>query len=190
MKPNKPAICVFCGSAAGLDPAFSDAAARMGRLIGEAGAKLVFGGGGHGLMGDVAKSARKAGAEIVGIMPDFLRAYELPPSWERELILTPDMPQRKTQLMDVSDAFVVLPGGPGTIDEFFEVLVAASLGVLPKPIVVVSVNGYFAPLEALMAHMAENGFVREGVRDLYRMVPSPEDAMTAIMEALSGATEA
>jgi uncharacterized protein (TIGR00730 family) len=184
MATNKPAICVFCGSAAGLDPAFSDAAARMGRLIGEAGAKLVFGGGGHGLMGETAMAARKAGAEIVGIMPDFLRAYELPPSWERELILTPDMPQRKTQLMDVSDAFVVLPGGPGTIDEFFEVLVAASLGVLSKPIVAVNVKGYFTPLEALMAHMEANGFVREGVRELYRLVDTPEDAMVHIAEFL------
>jgi uncharacterized protein (TIGR00730 family) len=189
MAANKLSICVFCGSAAGGDPAFAEAAATLGRLIGEAGHRLVFGGGGHGLMGAAAMAARKAGAKIVGIIPDFLRAYELPPSWERELVITPDMPQRKARLMDVSDAFIVLPGGPGTMDEFFEVLVAASLGKLPKPIVVVNVAGYFEPLAALMAHMDGHGFVRGGVRDLYRIVDTPAEAMATIAAELTDTTK-
>jgi uncharacterized protein (TIGR00730 family) len=213
MNRNKPAICVFCGSAEGSNPAFSAAAARLGRLIAETEWRLLFGGGGHGLMGVLAKAARQAGGEVVGIMPDFLRAYELPPEWERELILTSDMQQRKAQLLDAADAFVVLPGGPGTMDEFFEVLVAASLGVLrpagepprpaasaalgeapdashfrttsTKPILVVNIGGFFDPLDTLMAHMDRHGFVRSGVCDLYRTVATPDEALAIIGQALN-----
>lgn len=184
MSENKLAICVFCGSSGGDDPAFAAAAARTGELIAKGGYRLVFGGGGHGLMGETARAARRSGAEILGIMPDFLRRYELPPEWQQQLELTCDLQQRKTRLLDASDAFVILPGGPGTMDEFFEVVTSASLDVLPKPILVVDVNGYFAPLQALMDHMNRHGFVRPEVLASYRTVTTPDEAMAAIETAL------
>jgi uncharacterized protein (TIGR00730 family) len=180
MTPNNKSICVFCGSAAGLRPAYGEAARTLGRLVAEAGFRLVFGGGGHGLMGEVARAAREAGGLVTGIMPDFLRRYEMPPEWEAELVLTPDMQQRKTQLIDTSDAFIVLPGGPGTMDEFFEVLTLASLDQLHKPIVVIDVRGYFAPLHALMRHMEEEGFVHHGAAEHYRIAASPAEAVAII----------
>lgn len=181
---NILSICVFCGSASGDDPAFAAAARRTGALIGAAGARLVFGGGGHGLMGEVARATRAAGGSILGIMPDFLRRYEMPPEWQQELTLTVDLQQRKTQLLDESDAFIVLPGGPGTMDEFFEVVTSASLNVLPKPILVVDVKGYFAPLAALMEHMNRHGFVRPDVFNRYALVATPDEAMDTIAAAL------
>jgi uncharacterized protein (TIGR00730 family) len=181
---NKPAICVFCGSTSGNNPHHAEAAATLGRQIAEAGFRLVFGGGGHGLMGEVARAAHRAAGAITGIMPDCLRAYELPAAWEHELILTPDLPQRKVQMMDDADAFVVLPGGAGTLDEFFEVVTSANLGLLPKPIVVISVDGYFAPLESLMRHMAAEGFMAEKIFARYRTVATVQEAMALIAAAL------
>lgn len=184
-KKSRPALCVFCGSSEGSDPRYAAAAKRLGELIAARGLSLLFGGGGLGLMGVVARAARDGGAPILGVMPDFLRGIEKPPEWERELILTPDLQLRKTRMLALADAFVVLPGGAGTMDEFFEVVTSAQLRVLAKPIVLVSIGGYFEPLLALMRHLVAHGFARAEVLQLYTTVETPEAALDAVAKRLS-----
>src|SRR6202789_2455543 len=133
-KKKSHAICVFCGSSFGRNPRFRDAARTIGTGIAKAGWSLVFGGGGNGLMGDVAKSAQEGGAVVQGIIPAFLQALEPPVSEEEKLIVTPHIQERKALMLKMSDAFVVLPGGLGTLDEFFEVSTEAQLSVHNKPI--------------------------------------------------------
>jgi uncharacterized protein (TIGR00730 family) len=173
-------LCVFCGSSPGNDPAYAEAARKLGRLIGEGGHRLVFGAGNIGLMGEVARAARGSGADVIGILPAFLRHLEPPLKSAEELIITPDLQQRKARMLAMSDAFILLPGGLGTMDEYFEVVTTAQLSVHHKPIVVIDVNGYFKPLRAIMVHIVEHGFAREGVAALQAFVDTPEEAMRAV----------
>jgi uncharacterized protein (TIGR00730 family) len=181
---NKPAICVFCGSSHGSNPHYAAAARTLGRLIAERGFSLVFGGGGPGLMGETARAVREGGASVAGVLPEFLRWVELPPEWEKDLIITADLQERKLRMLAMADAFVVLPGGAGTMDEFFEVVTSASLGVLTKPILVVNTEGFFDTLERLMNHIVREGFARPKILGLYRFVDTPEEAIAAIENAL------
>jgi hypothetical protein len=180
----KKNICVFCGSSMGHEEAFGVAARRFGQLIAERGFGLVFGGGSLGLMGQVARAARDAGAPVIGILPQFLRALEPPLKSAEELIITPDLYQRKDRMMELAGAFAILPGGLGTLDEFFEVLTSAQLEQHGKPIVAVNVAGFFDPLKALLDHHIAAGFARNEVHDLYRIVTTPEEAMDFIEQSL------
>jgi uncharacterized protein (TIGR00730 family) len=182
---QNPAICVFCGSSFGDDPAFRDAARAMGAGIAKAGWSLVFGGGGNGLMGDVARAAQDGGASVQGIIPAFLQALEPPVSEEEKLIVTPRIQERKALMLQMSDAFVVLPGGLGTFDEFFEVAVEAQLGVHEKPIVVVNVNGYYNALDAMVHAMIEKGFARDKILKLYYLADGPEAALQILAGRLN-----
>jgi uncharacterized protein (TIGR00730 family) len=183
MKKDKLAICVFCGSSFGRDPAFRDAARAVGAGIAAAGHSLVFGGGGLGLMGDVARTAMAGGADAQGIMPAFLQALEPQVSPQEKLIVTPHMQERKTLMLQMSDAFIVLPGGLGTFDEFFEVATEAQLGVHDKPIIVVNVNGYFDALDAVVHAMIADGFAQEKILKLYYLA----DGAQAALDILDGA---
>ena len=147
---EKPAICVFCGSSFGDDPAFREAAHALGAGLAGSGFDMVFGGGGLGLMGEAARGARDAGAAVQGILPGFLRDIEPPLTHGETTDIVPDLYVRKQQMIERSDAFVVLPGGLGTYDEFFEVVTAAQLGVHAKPIMVVNVKGYYDALDAMV----------------------------------------
>ena len=120
-------------------------------------------------MGDVAKAAQDGGAPVQGIMPAFLQALEPPVSPEEKLIVTPHIQERKALMLQMSDAFVVLPGGLGTFDEFFEVATEAQLGVHEKPIIVVNVNGYYDALDAMLHAIIEAGFAREMILELYHL---------------------
>ncbi len=184
MEDNKPVICVFCGSSFGVDPQYAAAARTLGRLLAERGFSMIFGGGGLGLMGETARAARDNGARVAGILPEFLRRIEQPPEWEKELVITPDLQLRKTQMLARADAFVVLPGGAGTMDEFFEIVTSAQLGVLNKPILAVNTNGHFDLLEQLMNHLVSEGFAKPTMLSLYTMVDTPEQAIDAIAEKL------
>jgi uncharacterized protein (TIGR00730 family) len=186
MDKKSPAICVFCGSSFGADPRYAEDARTLGRLIAGRGFSLVFGGGGLGLMGAVARAARDGGAKVVGVMPGFLRSHEQPPEWEQELDITPDLQLRKTRMLELADAFVVLPGGPGTMDEFFEVVTSAQLRVLTKPIVLVNTKGYFEPLLGLLRHLTSQGFARPALLDLFATVDTPEAAIALIEKKLNG----
>ena len=183
-KTTGPAICVFCGSSFGTDPAFAEAARIVGAGIAQMGARFVFGGGGLGLMGEAARAAREAGTQVLGILPGFLRDVEPPLSHGETTEIVSDLFVRKQKMIALSDAFVVLPGGLGTFDEFFEVLTAAQLHVESKPIVVVNVNGYFDPLDAVVRNAIKMGFARDTARALYDMADGPEAALATLKRAL------
>ena len=150
------------------------------------GYRLIFGGGGLGLMGDVAKAVLDGGSAIQGIMPAFLQALEPEVSSQEKLIVTPHMQERKNLMLQMSDAFLVLPGGLGTFDEFFEVVTEAQLGVHTKPIIVVNVNGYFDALDAMLHAIIKAGFAKEMVLKLYYLA----DGAEAALEILEGALNA
>jgi uncharacterized protein (TIGR00730 family) len=176
-------ICVFCGSSPGKDPAYAEAARELGTLIGEGGHTLVFGGGAVGLMGEVARAARSAGAPIIGILPAFLRGLEPPLKSAEELIITPDLQQRKSRMLALADAFVILPGGLGTLDEYFEVITTTQLRVHAKPIILVDVANYFTPLKELLDRVVAQGFARAEIVSYHAFVATPRDAISKI-EAL------
>src|SRR5256885_7316698 len=186
--PNKKVLCVFCGSSMGHEEAYGEAARRTGRLIAERGFSLVFGGGSLGLMGQVARAARDAGAPVIGIIPEFLRHLEPPLKRAEELIVTPDLYQRKDRMMALASAFIILPGGLGTLDEFFEVVTSAQLDQHGKPVVVVNVAGFFDPLKGLPAHHIRAGFARSDIHALFRFVATPDEAIDLI-ETLLAAPE-
>jgi uncharacterized protein (TIGR00730 family) len=181
----RPTICVFCGSSPGRDPAYAEAARTLGRLIGEEGCTLVFGGGAVGLMGEVARAARDAGAPVIGILPAFLRELEPPLKSAEELIITPDLQQRKSRMLALADAFVILPGGLGTLDEYFEVITTTQLKVHAKPIILVDVGAYFAPLRALLDRVVAEGFARAEINSHHAFVATPAEAMKRIRSLLN-----
>jgi uncharacterized protein (TIGR00730 family) len=182
MDNNKPAICVFCGSSYGANPLFREAARTLGSGIARLGFSLVFGGGGLGLMGAVAKAAQEGGASVQGIIPAFLQNLEPPISAEEKLIVTPHIQERKALMLQMSDAFVVMPGGLGTFDEFFEVATEAQLGVHRKPIIVVNVDGYYNTLDAMLHHIVNAGFAKPKIMELYYLADGAEAALK-ILEA-------
>jgi uncharacterized protein (TIGR00730 family) len=190
MQKPPPSICVFCGASHGNEPRFAEAARKLGAGIAEAGFSLVFGGGSLGLMGEVARAAQAGGAPVQGIIPAFLQALEnsAPISAEEKLIVTPHLQERKALMLQMSDAFVVLPGGLGTFDEFFEVATEAQLGVHRKPIIVVNVDGFFDPLDAMLKGIIEKGFARPLVLELYHLADGPEAALLALKTALAQAS--
>ncbi len=179
-------ICVFCGSSHGARPEYGEAARRLGRLIGEHGFSLVFGGGNVGLMGDVARAAHDAGAPILGVLPEFLRHLEQPLKAAEELVIVPDLQQRKAIMLARSDAFIALPGGLGTLDEIFEVLSTAQLQVHKKPLVLIDTKGYFAPFQSAIAAVLHEGFATRNIENFYRIVQTPEAAIEFVRSVLGG----
>lgn len=154
-------VCVFCGSSPGRDPAFERAAEATGAAIAAAGLGLVYGGGNVGLMGAVARAALAGGAEVIGVIPEALMAREIGAGEldVTELKVVGSMHERKALMNDLSDAFAALPGGLGTLEELFEVLTWAQLGLHDKPVGLLQVGGFFDPLLALLDHAAAAGFI-------------------------------
>lgn len=186
MDKKTAAICVFCGSSHGAKPAYSEVATRLGTLIGERGFSMVFGGGNVGLMGDSSRAARAAGAKVFGVIPGFLRQREAALGGVDEVIV-PDMQIRKQLMLERSDAFVILPGGLGTLDELFEVLSISQLKAHDKPIVIVDTDDFYAPLWPLLARVVREGFAQRNIESLYHVVKSPEQAMDKLAELLGDA---
>jgi uncharacterized protein (TIGR00730 family) len=182
---NARSVCVFCGSSPGAKPIYAQTARELGRLLGENGYRLVFGGGGVGLMGEVARAARGAGATVIGVLPDFLRSLEPPLKAAEELIVTPDLQQRKARMLALADAFVILPGGLGTLDEYFEVITTTQLRVHAKPIIVVNVEGYYDPLKTLLDRVVEQGFARMEIASYHAFVTTPADAIDKLKQTLA-----
>jgi hypothetical protein len=180
-------ICVFCGSSPGSDPRYAQAARELGKLIASHGFALVFGGGNIGLMGETARAVRDGGAPVIGILPDFLRHLEPPLKSAEELIILPDLFQRKDRMIAMSDAFILLPGGLGTLDEFFEVVTSAQLHVHEKPIIAVNVAGFFDPLRALLDHVIAQGFAKPDAHNLYKFADTPKQALELVTEAMQHA---
>ena len=170
---------MFCGARFGTDPAARDVATRLGEMLAGLDITLVYGGGGVGLMGLVANAALKAGGRVVGVIPRFLLQREAGHPALTETVVVESMHQRKLQMFERSDAFVVLPGGIGTLEELFEVLSWRTLGLHTKPIVIVDQGGYWEPLAALLRSVVEGGFAERRhldhvafVRDLKELLPA------------------
>ena len=166
-------VCVFCGSSAGNRPVYLEAARELGRLLAERGIGLVYGGASVGLMGELADAVLAGGGESIGVIPRRLVDRELAHAGLTELHVVETMHERKALMAGLSDAFVVLPGGAGTLDELFEALTWAQLGLHAKPIVLLDVEDFFEPLVALADHLAEEGFVRREHRALLGVERDP-----------------
>ncbi|MAQ18492.1 MAG: TIGR00730 family Rossman fold protein [Sandaracinus sp.] len=167
------AVCVYCGSNPGSDPVYLDAARALGRTIAEAGLGVVYGGARVGLMGAMADAALAAGGSVVGILPGALRDRELAHPGLTELIIVDSMHERKAMMAERADAFVALPGGLGTLEELFEVLTWAQLGIHAKPCGVLDVAGYWAPLLRFLDRSVEQGFMTQLSRDLLLAAEDP-----------------
>ncbi len=153
-------VCVYCGSGPGTNPLFVKTATEFGKILAENDVRLVYGGGSFGLMGAVAKSVLDHGGLVTGIIPDFLKAREHALTRVQEMIVTPDMHERKRLMFEHSDAFVALPGGIGTLEELVEQLTWQQLGRHSKPILIANIGGFWEPLLALLAHMRATEFIR------------------------------
>lgn len=153
-------ICVFCGSQVGRQPAYAAAAVALGTLLAQRGIGLVYGGGKVGLMGVVADAALAAGGEVIGVIPERLMNRELGHGGVTDLRVVDSMHQRKAMMSDLSDAFIALPGGYGTFEEFFEVVTWMQLGIHAKPCGLLNVGGYYDNLLALLDHAAAESFIR------------------------------
>jgi len=158
------AICVYCGSSPGTEPAFVEAARKFGKILADNGVRLVYGGGSVGLMGALAEAVLDHGGELTGIIPEFLTRRERPRRLPQELIVTRDMHERKRVMFERADAFVALPGGLGTLEETVEQLTWAQLGHHKKPILIANIKGYWDPLLALIEHMRAIKFVPSALR--------------------------
>ncbi|WGF86885.1 TIGR00730 family Rossman fold protein [Marinivivus vitaminiproducens] len=175
-------VCVFCGSRNGLDPAYRKGVEELARALAKAGLTFVYGGGDIGLMGAGADAAVAAGGIARGIIPDRLLEREVGHRGISELVVTRDMFDRKARMIAESDAFVIMPGGLGTLDELFEVLTLRQLGYHDKPIVVVDLHGYWQPLLAAMEQVVEHGFADASIRELYCTVGSVEEALARLRD--------
>ncbi len=182
---SKHSICVYCGSRPGKSPAYMQAAEAFGQDIAAQGWRLVYGAGDVGLMGAVARAAQAAGAETFGVIPTHLMDMEVGKRDLTTFVVTENMHERKKVMYMNADAVVVLPGGAGSLDEFFEVLTWAQLGLHAKPIVVLNVLGYWAPLLALVEHAIAEGFADASLKELFTVVNTTEAATAYLREALS-----
>lgn len=153
-------VCVYCGSGSGSNPRFIEAAIALGKVFAENGIRLVYGGGSVGLMGAVAKSVLDHGGSVTGIIPDFLANRERMNPNLTELVVTPDMHERKRLMFERSDAFVALPGGVGTLEELVEQMTWQQLGRHTKPVLLANIDNFWEPLIALLTHMRANQFIR------------------------------
>jgi uncharacterized protein (TIGR00730 family) len=167
-------VCVFCGSSPGLDPAYTEAARSLGRTLAKANIRLVFGGGHVGLMGVVSNAAIEAGGEAIGVIPKFLVERELAHTGLTDLRIVGSMHERKAMMSDLSEGFITLPGGTGTLEEFFEILTWAQLGEHEKPCGLLNVAGYYDPLLTVFDQMVSRGFLSGPNRDLVLVESEPE----------------
>ncbi len=178
-------VCVYCGSGFGGDPAFKQAAVTVGRGLAEAGIGLVYGGGNVGLMGTVAHAALEAGGHVTGIIPDFLKSRERMLDGIQETVVVGDMHTRKKLMFDRADAFVAMPGGIGTLEELIEQMTWAQLGQHAKPILLLSINGFWDPLLALLDHMRGQGFLRPGLDPSFLVATDPAAVVAMLSEAVA-----
>jgi uncharacterized protein (TIGR00730 family) len=178
-------ICVYCGSGSGRNPAYAEAARTFGRLLAENHIGLVYGGGSLGLMGEVAHSVLRHGGYVTGIIPGFLSEREHMMMEAQELIVVEDMHQRKHLMFTKSDAFVALPGGLGTLEEFVEQLTWSQLGRHARPIVLANIDGFWDPLLALFERMKAEGFIRKGLDLHLQIVARIDDIIPTVARTLT-----
>ncbi|QBQ98062.1 TIGR00730 family Rossman fold protein [Paraburkholderia pallida] len=167
------AVCVYCGSSMGARPVYNEAAQAFGRALVDANLALVYGGGKVGLMGVIADTVMAHGGRAIGVIPELLVDKEVGHNGLTELHVVPDMHQRKKMMADLSDAFVAMPGGVGTLEELFEVYTWAQLGYHHKPVGVLNIDSFYNPLIALLEHTVSEGFMRQAYLDLLQIDSDP-----------------
>jgi uncharacterized protein (TIGR00730 family) len=182
-------VCVYCGSGPGTDPRFVEAAIALGKSLAENGIRLVYGGGSIGLMGAVATSVLDHGGTVTGIIPDFLTTRENALKRVQEMIVTPDMHERKRLMFEHSDAFVALPGGIGTLEELVEQLTWQQLGRHAKPILIANIAGFWEPLLALLTHMRATQFIRPTLAVEILKAERVEDILPRLQAAATKASQ-
>jgi uncharacterized protein (TIGR00730 family) len=176
-------LCVYCGSGVGVDSRHLEAARDLGRLLAERRIRLVYGGARIGMMGALADAVLDAGGEVVGIIPGHLDKTELGHRGATELIVVDSMHRRKYMMFELSDAFAIMPGGLGTLDEAFEMLTWRKLGLHDKPVFLADIAGYWQSLLALIDHVIAQGFAGPDDRNLYRVVSSVAELVDAAESA-------
>jgi uncharacterized protein (TIGR00730 family) len=183
-------ICVYCGSGPGTNPHFIESAKALGKALAENGIRLVYGGGSIGMMGAIATSTLDHGGSVTGIIPDFLTVRENALSRVQEMVVTPDMHERKRLMFERSDAFVALPGGIGTLEELVEQLTWQQLGRHSKPVLLANIDGFWEPLLSLLAHMCATQFIRSGLSVEILKADRVEDILPRLRAAAARTPEA
>ena len=173
-------LCVFCGAQPGARPAYREAAAAFGRLLAESGIGVVYGGASIGLMAAVADAALEAGGEVIGVIPQALVDREVAHDGLSDLRIVHSMHERKALMAELSDGFVALPGGVGTLEELFEVWTWSHLGLHRKPCALLDVQGFYSGLHTFVDHMETEGFLRPGVRDMLIVEREGPQLLTAL----------
>ena len=184
-RKNVETVCVYCGSGAGQNPAFTEAAHALGQALANSDTRLVYGGGDLGLMGIVARAVLEHGGHVTGIMPEFLHDRERMLVDVSELVVVDTMHERKHLMFEKSDAFVALPGGIGTLEEFVEQLTWSQLGQHKKPIVLVNIHGFWDPLLELFEQMMGHNFIRSGFELKMSVAECAEDVLPVIHRVLA-----
>ncbi|QEX18203.1 cytokinin riboside 5'-monophosphate phosphoribohydrolase [Hypericibacter terrae] len=179
MTASIKSLCVYCGAAEGRGPAYRDIAQRLGRHIAQNDVRLIYGGGRVGLMGVVADAVKSAGGQVTGVIPNFLEIREIGNREIDELRVVDSMHARKQLMFELSDGFCMMPGGFGTLEEFFEVITWRQLGQHDKPIVVLNEGGYWDPLLRLVEHGRQEGFMADPA-PLYSVVDRVDDVIPAL----------
>jgi uncharacterized protein (TIGR00730 family) len=183
-------ICVYCGSGPGTDPAFVEAARAFGSILAKNGIGLVYGGGGVGIMGAIARSVHDHGGEVTGIIPKFLMSREHALHGTHELIVTHDMHERKQKMFETADAFVALPGGIGTLEELVEQITWVQLGRHRKPVLIANIEKFWEPLCALLDHMRALEFIRDDLGFELLVADKVEDILPMLQKAADAVPEA
>lgn len=178
--PLPRSVCVYCGSRMGADPAYAQAARDAGTLIAQNGWRLVYGAGDVGLMGEVASAAQAGNGEVFGVIPVHLFDREVGKQDLSTFVITENMHERKKVMYMNSDAIVVLPGGAGSLDEFFEVLTWRQLGLHEKPILLLNTNGYWDPLLALAQHVVDQGFADASMLEFVTTCATPDEMQATL----------
>jgi uncharacterized protein (TIGR00730 family) len=173
-------LCVFLGSSSGIVPSYGEAAFGFGALLARRGIGLVYGGGSIGLMGLVADGARSEGGEVIGVIPEALRAREQDHSDLTELHVTRTMHERKAMMAEMSDGFVALPGGIGTFEELFEVWTWSQLGYHAKPCALLNINGFYDAMRSFIDHVVAEGFLKPAHRDMLQLHEDPDVLLNAM----------
>ena len=173
-------ICVFCGSSPGHETIYLEKAKELGRLIADRGSRLVYGGGNIGLMGAIANEVLASGGEVTGVLPNFLNRKEVGHVALSELILVDSMHERKQKMSELSDAFIAMPGGFGTLEEIAEILTWTQLGLSKKPLGFLNVDGFYDSLSSLFGNMVDSGFLKADNRDVAIFESDPAQLLMAL----------
>lgn len=185
MSENKKikSLCVYCGSSGNVDPDFREAAKTMGEAMASQGIQLVYGGGHVGLMGIIADAVMNSGGKAVGIIPEHISSREVQHKGLTELHVVDTMHVRKQMMVDRADAFLILPGGIGTLDELCEIMTWRQLGIHDKPIIIANIKNYWTPFLNMVDHIIEQGFMRGGDSRLVTVVEDLSDVLPALEQA-------